>query len=237
MHFNSPVRIHIYVFFIRTYFLFVLTLSTHLSFILSLFATYNAWYRRSISVSMCVCVHYPFGCIKYVWTVSLWFFFLSSFCLRWNLPFFFCFIRSVLFHRNLINFPCKFYLWLFNEHVAIPYCKYIRLPHPTCKTIGLMWPTTHTNHNKFNIQNICAIDLKMSQFEFNKVSSCIQWFSPSKSTVRWINSRSFTLHFTNTHHCFFLLLNSHLIWLHTFPWSSDWLYEHWNTLQYNTPIC
>lgn len=116
---------------------------------------------------------------------------------------FFCFIRSVLFHRNLINFPCKFYLWLFNEHVAIPYCKYIRLQYPTCKTIGLMWPTTHTNHNKFNIQNICAIDLKMSQFEFNKVSFCIQWFSPSKSTVRWINSRSFTLHFTHTHHCFF----------------------------------
>lgn len=227
MHFNSPVRI------------FTDICGFFYSYLFSF--RFNSIYTSlvySVSVRDVQCMISPVNKCKYVCVCIIrsdasnmceqfrYGFFFSLHFVFVEIFRFFCFIRSVLFHRNLINFPCKFYLWLFNEHVAILYCKYIRLHYPTCKTIGLMWPTTHTNHNKFNIRNICAIDLKMSQFEFNKVFFASNDFlHRNQQFVESIVDLS--LFISHIHITVFLLLNSHLIWLHTFPWSNDWLYEHW----------
>lgn len=145
----------------------------HLSFILCL-CCYHVQHDiagRWMWMWMWICVHYPFGCIKYVWTVSFVSVYFSR-CRRRLLVFVCgcCLYRSV-FHRNLINFPCNFYLWLFNEHVATPSICFNKLLLPaklliscSCSCHTAMQctalPPIITN-SIFGIQ--CAIDLKMSQ--------------------------------------------------------------------------
>lgn len=128
MHFNSPICIDL-VFFLLLLFLlisysFSLVRSTiYISrlFSVSVVTTYSMIMPVVEWMWMWICVHFPFGCIKYVWTVS----FVSVYFSRRRRRRCRCFLcgcclyRSV-FHRNLINFPCDFYLWLFNEHVATP---------------------------------------------------------------------------------------------------------------------